>query len=168
MITGRQSTSLAASNRERVMDYQQALQEHYKAIRARLMPPMKPVVRIPPPAPGAKKAEEPKKVEMPVVDINGEPDVSHLSRAQIVKMCADEYGVTLEDILGHSRKTSIVLARRKAAWLLYSRGKVSTTMVGDYLNKDHTTIIHALRRYEEDRARERAKRAAEQGTGGSP
>lgn len=148
------------------MDYQQTLQEHYKAIRARLMPSPKPVVRVSRPAP--PPVIEEKKVEPTVTSVEDKPDVSHLSRAQIVKMCADEYGVRPEDIFSAKRHTKIMLARRKAAWLLYSRGNVSTTMVGDYLKKDHTTILHALRRYEEDRARERAKRAAEQSKGGSP
>lgn len=58
---------------------------------------------------------------------------------------AELYGYTLEDILGKSKLKALVAVRRKC--IVWLRGKgYSTTEIGRIMNRDHTTIVHALQK----------------------
>jgi chromosomal replication initiator protein len=58
---------------------------------------------------------------------------------------AELYGYTLEDILGKSKLKELVAVRRKC--IVWLRGKgYSTTEIGRIMNRDHTTIVHALQK----------------------
>ena len=134
----------------RDMNYQQAFVEHYKAVRARITNQKPPQVKMlsPPPQP------EPEVIEPPEPrDERPHPD----PRMQILRECAKEYGCTVSDMLGKYRNENIILARRKAMWRLHKRGTMSLTQIGRYLNKDHSTVLHALRKYEKSLAQGEAK-----------
>jgi chromosomal replication initiator protein len=58
---------------------------------------------------------------------------------------AELYGYTLEDILGKSKLKALVEVRRKC--IVWLRGKgYSTTEIGRIMNRDHSTIVHALQK----------------------
>ncbi len=58
---------------------------------------------------------------------------------------AELYGYTAEDILGKSKLKKLVEVRRKC--VVWMRGKgYSTTEIGRIMNRDHTTIVHALQK----------------------
>lgn len=56
---------------------------------------------------------------------------------------ADGYGYTVEDMLGKSRFKRVVAVRRLCVLMLREKG-YSTTEIGRIMNRDHSTIVHAL------------------------
>jgi len=126
------------------MNYQQAFADHYKAVRARIVNPK---LKMPPAEPICTPLEEPQREPEPKTY----PRITD-PRVDILLNCASEYDCTFADIMGPSRRTNVSLARRKAIWLIYARGRMSKSSVGRYFNKDHTTVIHALRSYKKDLA----------------
>lgn len=54
-------------------------------------------------------------------------------------------GVTIEELRGPDRHRPLVTARRIVAAYLHRRGW-SSVMIGRYLGRDHTTILHHLKR----------------------
>ena len=56
---------------------------------------------------------------------------------------AREHGYTVEDILGKSRLKRLVHVRRLCVLMLREKG-YSTTEIGRVMDRDHSTIVHAL------------------------
>ena len=123
--------------------------EHYKAVKQRI-------------ATGTLRPQPIQIEEQPKIDeiieqwIEKNPTFKD-PRLQIVAQCAKEYGCSIADIFGPRRPTNIVLARRKAAYLMVQRKKTSIADVGRYLRRDHTTILHAVKMYEKALARGEGK-----------
>jgi len=61
-----------------------------------------------------------------------------------VEAIAKAHKFTLEDILGPRRFKPLVDVRRKCAVMLREKG-YSTTEIGRILNRDHSTIVTALK-----------------------
>lgn len=78
------------------------------------------------------------------------------SIASIVARVAEAHGVPVTQIRGDSRSVSIVNARREAMYLAYQTGAFSMPQVGHFFSRDHTTVLHAIRRYEAILAAEKA------------
>lgn len=125
------------------MNLQEQIQ-HYKAVRHRI-------------ATSTKKTKTVEKKETDIYDWLSRPSTFKDPRMQIMEQCAKEYGCTVSDIFGRRKITNIMLARRKAAYLLVKRGRVSIADVGRYLNRDHTTILYAVKMYEKAFARGEGK-----------
>lgn len=68
----------------------------------------------------------------------------------IVMEVADEYGVSIADILSSNRSTYFAVPRHEVMRRAIDAG-LSTTRIGRALGRDHTTVIHGAQR-----ARERA------------
>jgi chromosomal replication initiation ATPase DnaA len=62
---------------------------------------------------------------------------------------AKVYGYTVEDILGKSKLKALVAVRRQCVNMLHEKG-YSTTEIGRIMNRDHSTICHALKMWERD------------------
>jgi chromosomal replication initiator protein len=76
--------------------------------------------------------------------IKEEEPVDH---GRIIKACADHFGVTLKDITSGGRTKQLALARQVAMYLLRSTLSLSLKEIGGLFgNKDHTTVMHAVRR----------------------
>jgi len=118
--------------------------EHYKAVKQRI-------------ATSTKKPKTVEQKETNIYDWLSRPSTFKDPRMQIMEKCAKEYGCTVSDIFGRRKITNVMLARRKAAYLLVKRGRVSIADVGRYLNRDHTTILHAVEMYEKALARGEGK-----------
>jgi chromosomal replication initiation ATPase DnaA len=68
----------------------------------------------------------------------------------IVTAVAREFNFTINDLLSHRKPSDIVTARFAAIYLARRLTLLSTTVIGKGLgNRDHSTIIHALRRFPE-------------------
>lgn len=61
-------------------------------------------------------------------------DIEHL---------AEGYGYTVADILGPSRRKHLVFVRNLCVFMLRNKG-YSTTEIGRIMNRNHSTICHAL------------------------
>ena len=120
------------------MNYQEQI-EHYKAVK----------IRISGVAPAPQSMPMIVKVEPEPVAVEIKPKANLGFREQIISDCAEEFKITVSDLLSPKRTNKCAFARRKAAWILYQRGTMSYPQIGRLLNRDHTTIIHAVRRYQE-------------------
>lgn len=55
------------------------------------------------------------------------------------------YGVTAEELKSKSREQRVAVPRHHFCWVVYrNRIDVSYPMIGRYLNRDHTTIVHSV------------------------
>lgn len=66
-----------------------------------------------------------------------------------IEAIAKVYGYTVEDILGKSKLKALVAVRRQCVNMLREKG-YSTTEIGRIMNRDHSTICHALKMWERD------------------
>lgn len=60
-----------------------------------------------------------------------------------IENLAEGYGYTAADMLGKSRFKRVVAVRRLCILMLREKG-YSTTEIGRVMNRDHSTIVHAL------------------------
>lgn len=126
------------------MDYEHQLRDHYLNIKARISQD--------------KNRQKPRKiVYRPPVVVEPEEDLSNLrervhtlSIRQVISLCAKKHGLTAADILGHTRTKKYIEARQEATWLLYQKDTMSKSLIARHMNrKDHTSVVHLLRRYED-------------------
>jgi chromosomal replication initiation ATPase DnaA len=65
----------------------------------------------------------------------------------LVDWVARTHSVTLEDVMSRSRERAIAVARQEVFWRLYMGGK-SSIQIGRMFGRDHTTVLHGIRRAE--------------------
>jgi chromosomal replication initiation ATPase DnaA len=70
-------------------------------------------------------------------------------REEILYQVLDETGLTKEQLLGRQKLNRIVEARHWLCWRLYRETTMSMTSVGNYLDRDHTSVLNGIRRHEE-------------------
>jgi hypothetical protein len=76
------------------------------------------------------------------------PDLSPRSHREVVTSVAKAFGLTYADVVSRGRRTALVCARAVAARILRDRGN-SYPQIGRYLgNRDHSTIINLIEKYE--------------------
>jgi len=69
---------------------------------------------------------------------------------QVLASVAAQHGVTRSELSGASRLARVVCARQHAMWELRQHTDLSLAQIGRLLgNRDHTTIIHGVRRHAE-------------------
>jgi chromosomal replication initiator protein len=69
---------------------------------------------------------------------------------QIIKAVADFYNITPEDILIRKRKKEVVEPRQIAIYLLRDILDLSYPYIGEKIGRDHTTIIHAYEKINQE------------------
>lgn len=75
----------------------------------------------------------------------------------IIAPIAERHGVHVRDIKGPYRTRNVAYARFEAMHALMGVGVWSSITVGQYLGgRDHTTVLHGVRRHEELLARREA------------
>lgn len=85
----------------------------------------------------ARKRQE---AELMSQRVMSEPDYR-----RIIAVVAHVHRVTLDDLMGKSRKYPVALARHHAAWELRNRkSQFSLNKIGQLLNRDHSTVINSL------------------------
>lgn len=86
---------------------------------------------------------EDKEEEIVLVDSRGmTPRQANLLEIEAI---AKAHCFTLEDILGPRKFKPLVAVRRKCIVMLREKGH-TTTGIGRIMNRDHTTIVHALQK----------------------
>lgn len=68
---------------------------------------------------------------------------------EILAETAAKHGEKVKDVIGVRKFGSLVLCRREAAWRIAKETNLSFPQIGSLLNKDHSTIIWAIRRQNE-------------------
>ena len=61
---------------------------------------------------------------------------------KVATVVADEYAISLSDILSRNRKGPAMESRRMIMYILRNKYKWTFAKIGSKLNKDHTTIMH--------------------------
>lgn len=69
----------------------------------------------------------------------------------IISVAAADAGLTIADILSHHRHAQIVAARQEAYLRLRQAG-FSLSLIGLLMGRDHSTVIHGIRRATERNA----------------
>jgi hypothetical protein len=64
---------------------------------------------------------------------------------QIVAATARVAGLSVADFMRLCRKPGVNRLRQSAAWLMRGRTGFSTLRIGDVLERDHSTVIYAVR-----------------------
>lgn len=143
------------------------LHAHYKAVRARLDAPIKkePAVRLIYPEP--EKYPDP--LDFPVapiipdavVDV-GEivedaivtpPVTTETPARRVLSEVAEKHGMPFTVFRSKSRDAAYVLCRQEASYRLKYELNFSLSQIGRLMgHRDHTTVLHAIRRYEKNLA----------------
>jgi chromosomal replication initiator protein len=76
----------------------------------------------------------------------GQPTSNGRDVAGIVKRVAVAFGVTEKDLLGPSRLRRVMVPRQVAMYLAREVGRLSLPRVGAAFGRDHTTVLHAVRK----------------------
>lgn len=67
-----------------------------------------------------------------------------LSPKQLIDVVCRYYAISLEDVLGKSRKRELVLPRQVSMYLMREETKASFPSIGQHIGqRDHTTVMHA-------------------------
>jgi chromosomal replication initiator protein len=91
------------------------------------------------------------------------PSGRSLTPSAILFAVGRYYGVNADELKGKSRHKQIVVPRQIAMYLLREEAHLSTPDIGRLLNRDHTTVLHALKQVLNDIARDGPSRAAVRG-----
>nr|WP_229789903.1 chromosomal replication initiator protein DnaA [Pilimelia terevasa] len=84
-------------------------------------------------------------------------EAPEMSADQIMAQTADYFGVTLEDLRGHSRSRVLVNARQVAMYLCRELTDLSLPRIGQaFGGRDHTTVMHADRKIRQQMAERRS------------
>ncbi len=67
---------------------------------------------------------------------------------QIIAAVADDYLVTVSDLVGGSRTRAVLMARQEAMYRLRQAGYTPTT-IGQFLRRHRTTVLAGIRRHAE-------------------
>jgi hypothetical protein len=121
-----------------------------QAIQAALQPQGAPVQPEEPSAPPAPVSDEPWPQPSPVKPLPFEqPNIKPIPWRVIAEEVACRHGLSVRDLIGTQRAAKVSVARHEAAYCIWSQGH-SYAQVGRWLGgRDHTTIIHAVRRHAE-------------------
>ena len=81
------------------------------------------------------------------IDVEGVPDEPRIPAINIIKDVATKYGLTVDIIRGQSRSVPVVKVRHEAmAKVHMARPDLSLPALGRIFNRDHTSILFALRK----------------------
>lgn len=106
------------------------------------------------------KAAERAEREQHIVDEFRIIDLSHIEPERrparaIIDLVSQAHGISYAEIMGRSRVNPIVAARQAAMFEVHKRRPdLTLPQLGKIFGKDHTTILHAIRKIEAQRAGE--------------
>ena len=72
------------------------------------------------------------------------PQRKEVEPKEVVRMVAEAFGITVEQILARDRSRAVALPRQIAMYLLREEAQISLPQIGDVLGgRDHTTVMYA-------------------------
>jgi Bacterial dnaA protein helix-turn-helix len=111
--------------------------------RQRMYPKPPPIRYVPPPKPKPESKPKPAEIEKP----RPLPITPPSTMRDMVCAVADHLGVARMKIIKHHRHLSVVNTRHLLFLLIRVLLKKSSPEIGIYFRRDHTTVLHAFRRY---------------------
>lgn len=82
------------------------------------------------------------------------PEAKRPTAHQILARVSKRHGVGVKDIRGPIRMARIIAARHDAIREIHRLTDLSSVAIGRIVNKDHTTVLHVLRRTARQRNKE--------------
>ena len=82
-------------------------------------------------------------------DVISSPKQSNLSIDTIIKVIAEEYGLSSSDVKGKKRTKNVIMPRQIAMYIAREITEFSTTEIGAEFGRDHTTVVHSCQKIEE-------------------
>ncbi|MCR4939042.1 MAG: chromosomal replication initiator protein DnaA [Treponemataceae bacterium] len=82
-------------------------------------------------------------------DFISSPKQANLGIDTIIKVIAEEYGISSSDIKGKKRTKNIIMPRQIAMYIAREITEFSTTEIGAEFGRDHTTVVHSCQKIEE-------------------
>jgi dGTP triphosphohydrolase len=65
---------------------------------------------------------------------------------ELLKSASKFHGITVPELLSSSRKAELVKCRRNISYYFYNKfTKCTTTLIGEILNRDHSSVVCLLR-----------------------
>lgn len=135
--------------------------ERWVEVRSRLWPITKraTTLSLVPPSPEPEPVVEETEPEQPFwqdrtpapYDIFPDsPFPSRITGKMIAYQTAKKHGLTIHELLSPRRQRKIVIARHEAMWRCVKETSLSLPQIGRILGgKDHTTVLHGVRRHEQ-------------------
>ena len=90
------------------------------------------------------------KITQEIIEKSAQNPSRRVSDAQIIKAVSEFYNISIENILGRSRKKQVVEPRQVVAFLLRDMLEMSYPYIGERLGRDHTTAIHAYEKINQE------------------
>lgn len=118
-----------------------------KRIRIPIKTPPSPPIKNPEVEVLEHQPEEPKPVPAPTVPL--EDSFKSFTFKQILSAVSDYYGLTINEIKGRCKRLVYIEPRHVAFYLCQKMTRLSFTQIGRRLERDHTTVMHGVRRIEE-------------------
>ena len=126
------------------------LQQHYKAVRARLWagaPPPPPVVVRPPPPPLSISMREQFREAHELLKVAGVAGVPKWKL--ILREVCTLHNITMDQLTSHNRAKHLVKARMLAYYRLNKELGLSLPQIGHYIgDRDHSTVFYGIKRHE--------------------
>lgn len=82
--------------------------------------------------------------------INEKNSGKSIDKDAILETVSSYFNISIKDIFSSSRKQEIVSARQIAIYLISQNLSIPLSAIGNFLNRDHTTIMHAKNKIEND------------------
>lgn len=73
---------------------------------------------------------------------------NRISMASALLHVCEAYEVEKDEILGQSRVQRLIVPRQHAMWIMSKQPHLTLSMIGRFFNRDHTTVVHAIRRHQ--------------------
>lgn len=129
------------------------LQQHYKAVRARLWagaPPPPPVVvrpAPPPPPPRSTPTSDQFREAHELLKVAGVAGVPRWKL--ILREVCTLHSITMDQLTSHNRSKKFINARMLAYYRLHKELGLSLPQIGRYIgDRDHSTVFYGIKRHE--------------------
>lgn len=70
--------------------------------------------------------------------------------SEIREAICELYLFERKELLGEARVVDVVRARQIFCWLAYRHTRLSTTQIGTHIQRDHSTVVHAIHKIERE------------------
>ena len=67
---------------------------------------------------------------------------------KLVKIICRNRGITEQDLMSKSRLHSLVMSRHEFCFLARNKTKLSLNMIGALIGKNHATVLHSIKTWE--------------------
>jgi len=97
-----------------------------------------------------KQVEMTEKIAAEIIEKSVQTPSKRVTDDQILKIVAEFFNVTLEDLVSHNRRKEVVLPRQIAMYLLREILEFSYPNIGEKMGRDHTTAIHSYEKINQE------------------